>query len=75
MKKTGGVQLYGGYDCENGWQRIADHAIVAPASGLALAIENAAETVVIERIAFRASRATTPGESSIAASIVAAPSV
>lgn len=68
-----GVRIYGGYDCTDGWRRVADHAVVAPASGVALSVENATDGVVIDRIAFRAASAVSASESSVAASIVNSP--
>jgi hypothetical protein len=61
------VRLYGGYACERSWRRVPDRALVAPANGPALTVQDAAGPVVLERLAFRSTSASSAGQSSIAA--------
>jgi hypothetical protein len=61
------VNLYGGYDCENGWQRGFERAEVAPGSGTALTIRGVVDPVTVDRIDFVAPDATVPSGSSIVA--------
>jgi hypothetical protein len=72
---TAGIRLFGGYDCKAGWKRTTDKPSIAPQSGKALVIRGLQDAVKIDRIGLVAQDATSPGESSIAAFIVASPSV
>lgn len=69
LRVDGAVGIFGGYDCSNGWQRVADRAIVKPPLGTPLTIRNIAGPVVIERLSVQAPDARAPGSSSIAASV------
>ncbi|HYO96437.1 MAG TPA: hypothetical protein VER33_18100 [Polyangiaceae bacterium] len=64
------VELYGGFDCDNGWAAGAPATIVAPNQGLPLSLTDVTERVHIEAFEFRAADATARGESSIAAKVV-----
>jgi len=63
-----GVHVYGGYDCENGWVRTKQRALVAPPSGIPLSIDQV-EDVSVDRLEFRAPDAVADGESSIAVAV------
>jgi hypothetical protein len=67
-----GVRIYGGYDCEHGWQRGPDRARVVPPTGVPLVISDVADPVVIDRLSLRAPDADSAaaGTSSIAASVL-----
>ena len=67
-----GARIYGGYDCTRDWVRVKDRAIVRVEAGLPLRIDSVAEAVVVDRLAFRAQRASqvTAGGSSQAGAIV-----
>jgi hypothetical protein len=66
------TSIYGGYDCANGWKRIADRARIAPSTGVPLTIASvtgataSGGSTVIDRIALKAADATDPASSSIA---------
>lgn len=66
------VRVFGGYDCANGWRRVPDRAVVAPASGVPLAIVGVAGPVVVDRLSLRAPNGDPAlhGSSSVAASVV-----
>jgi hypothetical protein len=66
---TTAVSLFGGYDCEHGWRRIRDHAVIAPPRGVPLTVAHVGSPLVIDRLAFHAADAVEPGSSSIAASV------
>lgn len=61
------VSVFGGYDCKDGWRRIADRAVLAPGSGVALSIQHVIDPVVVDRIDARAVDATDAGGTSMAA--------
>ena len=65
-----GISIYGGYDCTRAWTRVKDHAVLQPTDGLPLVVDSVAGDVVIDRLSFRAGRATKPGTSSQAAGII-----
>ena len=69
------VSVYGGYDCASEWRRVADRAIVEPASGAPLTVQGVTSPIVIERLALRAATTSVPGTSSIAAVVLQAQSV
>ena len=69
------VSIFGGYDCARDWERIADHAVIAPAEGVPLTVQAVEDTVVLERLAFRANSTAAPAQSSIAAVIRSSASV
>lgn len=66
------TSIYGGYDCANGWKRVADRARIAPSTGVPLTIASVTGasslggSTVIDRIALKAADATDPASSSIA---------
>lgn len=62
------VRLYGGFDCEDGWTRTKERAVIAPGTGRPLTIQNVASAVV-DRFELRAPDGGSPGESSIAAAV------
>ena len=64
-----GVNLYGGYDCEDGWKRVADRAVINPQVGVPLTIRGV-EGVIIERLVFKALDNLDEGGSSVAAVIM-----
>jgi hypothetical protein len=67
------VRIYGGFDCGNGWKRVADRARIAPGSGVPLTIASVTGasalggSLVLDRLAFKSADATDPAASSIAA--------
>jgi hypothetical protein len=63
---TAGIDLYGGFDCERGWERVRDVARVRPPEGVPLTIRDVTAPVRIQRMAFQASNVEAPGGSSIA---------
>ncbi len=70
------VSIYGGYDCAAGWARTrTGRAQVESPATRALTISQVTDKMVIDRVNFRASSATVPGTSSIAAFIVASQNV
>jgi hypothetical protein len=72
---AGGVRIFGGYDCADGWKRGERQALVAPVRGTALSIRGVTGPVVVDRMVFRSPDALSPGESSVAAIVYAAPDV
>jgi hypothetical protein len=70
-----GVGIYGGYDCQHGWQRSNDRATIAPSKGIPLSVRDAAATVTIDRLALKAADAYDASASSIAALVARSPSV
>jgi hypothetical protein len=65
------VNIYGGYDCSNGWVRTNEARVeVTSPSNRALIITEVTGKMVIDRVNFQASAATEPGSSSIAAFVV-----
>jgi hypothetical protein len=64
---SGGVTLFGGLDCANGWQYTGAKAILAPMTrGAALTVKGLAVGLTFEDFGFHAVPATESGESSIA---------
>jgi len=64
---TGGVTLFGGLDCANGWAYTGAKAVLAPTTaGTALTVKGLTVSVTFEDFGFHALAATHPGESSIA---------
>jgi hypothetical protein len=66
------VNLYGGYDCANGWQRIDDTFVLAPPAGVPLAVRTVAKAMIVDHAKLRAADATAPGTSSVASLIASA---
>lgn len=64
-----GVNLYGGYDCNNGWKRALDRAHLVSRNGPALTVQGVTG-LKIERILFETSDTTAPETSTIAGTIV-----
>lgn len=60
------VSLYGGYDCAHDWKRTTDRAIVHPATGVPLTVENVAESITVSHLSVRAPDTMEFGASSIA---------
>jgi hypothetical protein len=69
------VNLFGGYDCAQGWSRTAERAVVAPASGAALTIVSVAQPMRVDRLELRSADAYERGDSSIAAIVLGSPKV
>lgn len=65
-----GVNIFGGYDCARNWVRVKDRAVVQPVEGFPLMIDSVPSAVLVDRIAFRAGKATHEGQSSQAGGIV-----
>lgn len=63
------VALFGGYDCDNGWSRSHERAVVAPAQGVPLRIDNV-NGAFVDHLELVAPPGVAPGESSIAGAIV-----
>jgi hypothetical protein len=64
---SGGVTLFGGLDCANGWQYTGAKATLAPTtSGAALTVKDLTVGLTFEDFGFHALPATESGESSIA---------
>lgn len=63
------VNLYAGYDCANGWRRIADRATIAPTSGVPLTLRDVSG-MTIERVVFEVPDAKVAEGSSMAGLIV-----
>lgn len=47
------VDLYGGYDCKHGWQRILDRAVIESPTSLPLSVVGVSEPMVVERFVLR----------------------
>ena len=62
--------VYGGYDCDNGWHRVADRVSVEPEAGVPLSVIEVEGAVIIERFAFRAPPGLETGASSQAGRIL-----
>jgi hypothetical protein len=64
------VAVYGGYDCSRAWRRVKDWGVVESGIGVQLSVRDVNGLVRIERMAFRASDAAAPGQSSQAARVI-----
>lgn len=64
---TGGVTVFGGLDCANGWKYTGAKAVLAPTTrGTALTVKGLMVGLTFEDFGFHSVAATQPGESSIA---------
>lgn len=69
------AELYGGFNCSEGWTHGAAVTSVVPTLGVPLSINSVSGAAHVEGFAFRAPNGTAPGDSSLAASVVNSPDV
>ncbi|HSC87885.1 MAG TPA: hypothetical protein VLC09_11465 [Polyangiaceae bacterium] len=76
LEVVGGVRLFGGFSCQQDWQRTERPAVVAPRSGLPFRLRDVGEAgAIVREFEFVSANATAPGTSSIAASVLRAKKV
>lgn len=67
--------LFGGYDCKDGWARRGERSVVAPRRGVGLRVRGVEKALRLDHLEVRASGGEEPGESSVAAVVTGSPKV
>jgi hypothetical protein len=67
--------LYGGYDCKDGWARRGERSVLAPRRGVGLRVRGVDKALVLDHLEVRAPGGEEPGASSVAALVTGSPKV
>lgn len=67
--------LYGGYDCKDGWARHGERSVLAPRRGVGLRVRGVEKALRLDHLEVRAPGGEEPGESSVAVVVTSSPKV